>query len=118
MYLSEHLEDGAGQRHEMCGVIPYRTRMQSRLTLGYREATALHASPLAPEGQALRGHEFHYSALTHVPTHPAYRWAAHDGSAVEEGYASGNVLASYLHLHYAADPGMARRLVQACQVRA
>ena len=56
MYLSEHLEDEAGQRHEMCGVVPYRTRMQARLTLGYREATALCPSPLASAAQTLRGH--------------------------------------------------------------
>ncbi|GGK17934.1 cobyrinic acid a,c-diamide synthase [Deinococcus malanensis] len=114
MYLAESLQDLEGQTHEQCGVIPYRTRMQGRLTLGYRDATALHDTPLAPGGSTLRGHEFHYSALMHEPTRPAYRWTAHDGSEVLEGYAHGNVLASYLHLHYAADPATARRLVMAC----
>ncbi|MFC4425121.1 cobyrinate a,c-diamide synthase [Deinococcus navajonensis] len=114
MYLSETLEDQEGQTYAMCGVIPYRTRMQDRLTLGYREALALHDTPLGAEGTTLRGHEFHYSALTHAPTRPAYRWRAHGGAEVLEGYAAGNVLASYLHLHYAADPKTARRFVDAC----
>lgn len=114
MYLAETLEDQTGGLHEMCGVIPYRTRMQGRLTLGYRDAVALQDSPLAAAGSALRGHEFHFSALTHPPTCPAYRWTAHDGTEVTEGYVAGNVLASYLHLHYAADPATARRFVAAC----
>ena len=114
MYLSDMLEDEEGQVYEMCGVVPYRTRMASCLTLGYREATALRASPLAEVGSVLHGHEFHHSVLTHAPTHPAYRWRTHDGPPALEGYASGNVLASYLHLHYAADPALAARLIEAC----
>ncbi|MFC4638207.1 cobyrinate a,c-diamide synthase [Deinococcus hohokamensis] len=114
MYLAETLEDQSGGLHAMCGVVPYRTRMQGRLTLGYRDAVALQPSPLARAGAPLRGHEFHYSALTHPPTRPAYRWTAPDGTEVTEGYAASNILASYLHLHYAADPQTARRFVAAC----
>lgn len=115
MYLGATLEDLDGTRHEMCGVIPYRTRMQPRLTLGYREARAVTGSPLAPAGTDVRGHEFHYSALTHAPTHPAYTWTGPDGQPVQEGYAHGNVLASYLHLHYGGFPDLARRFVEACR---
>jgi cobyrinic acid a,c-diamide synthase len=115
MYLGDTLEDLDGTRHEMCGVIPYRTRMQPRLTLGYREARAVTGSPLAPAGTDVRGHEFHYSALTHAPTHPAYTWTGPDGQPVQEGYAHGNVLASYLHLHYGGFPDLARRFVEACR---
>ncbi|UBV44873.1 cobyrinate a,c-diamide synthase (plasmid) [Deinococcus taeanensis] len=114
MYLGEAL-DVDGTSVEMCGVIPYRTRMGARLTLGYREATAVRNSLLAPAGAAVRGHEFHHSVLTHAPTRPAWRWTAHDGSVTEEGYASGNVLASYLHLHLGADPALAARFLRACR---
>ncbi|MFC6619438.1 hypothetical protein [Deinococcus radiophilus] len=63
----------------------------------------------------MRGHEFHYSQpLTPSPC-PAYRWTLPGGTEVTEGYASGQVLASYLHLHYGAAPEVARRLVQACR---
>lgn len=114
MYLGETLEDPSGQVFEMCGVIPYRTRMAPRLTLGYRDATALGDSPLVPAGATLRGHEFHHSVLTHAPTYPAYAWTDASGAQVEEGYARGNVLASYLHVHYGAEPELAARLVEAC----
>ncbi|WP_034386177.1 cobyrinate a,c-diamide synthase [Deinococcus sp. YIM 77859] len=115
MYLGETLEDAAGRTFEMCGAVPYRTRMAPRLTLGYREATALAPSPLAPAGAVLRGHEFHHSVLTHPPTRPAYTWVDASGSRVEEGYAEGNLLASYLHLHWGATPEQAQRLVEACR---
>ncbi|ABF43784.1 cobyrinic acid a,c-diamide synthase (plasmid) [Deinococcus geothermalis DSM 11300] len=114
MYLGETLEDTAGRLFEMCGVIPYRTRMAPRLTLGYRDATVLTDSPLAPAGTLLRGHEFHHSVLTHAPTHPAYAWTDSGGRRVEEGYARGHVLASYLHLHWGASAQLAERLVEAC----
>ena len=114
MYLGETLTDLNGCVHEMCGVIPYRTRMNPKVTLGYREATSLQHSPLCLAGMTLRGHEFHFSHLTHAPTHPAYQWRTQDGQDVQEGYAQGSILASYLHLHYAATPELARRLVNLC----
>lgn len=114
MYLGETLEDLDGRTFEMCGVIPYRTRMAARLTLGYREATALTASPLGPAGTVLRGHEFHHSVTLHAPTRPAYAWTDHAGARVEEGYAQGHVLASYLHVHWGASEALASRLVEAC----
>lgn len=114
MYLGQSLETPE-RTFEMCGVTPDRTRMAPRLTLGYRDAHALQGTPLAPAGAALRGHEFHHSVLTHEPTHPAYRWQAPDGTTVHEGYARGNVLASYLHLHLGADPALARRFVDRCR---
>ncbi|WP_241191443.1 hypothetical protein [Deinococcus psychrotolerans] len=110
MYLGESLE-AAEQTFPMCEVIPYRTRMGGRLTLGYRDAEALYNSPLAARGERVRAHEFHYSALIGEATQPAYLIGGQP-----EGYARGNVLASYLHLHYAADPRMASRLVEACRV--
>ncbi|CAM3160289.1 Cobyrinate a,c-diamide synthase [Deinococcus saxicola] len=110
MYLGDSLDAG-DHTFPMCGVIPYRTRMAGRLTLGYRDAEVLHSSPLAARGAQLRAHEFHYSALIGEATHPAYLVGGQP-----EGYAQGNVLASYLHLHYAADPRMARRLVRVCSV--
>ncbi len=108
MYLSHALETQDGT-YPMCGVVPERTRMAGRLTLGYREVTSLHDTPLAPAGTPLRAHEFHYSVLDGTPAHPAYHV-----QGVPEGYARGNVLASYLHLHLSADPALPARLVHAC----
>ncbi|GEM45573.1 cobyrinate a,c-diamide synthase [Deinococcus cellulosilyticus] len=108
MYLSEQVTTKEGQVFGMCGVVPYRTAMTGKLTLGYREVTFLQDTPLGLAGTQVRGHEFHHSSLTHEAFQPAYR-TEHG----PEGYACGNVLASYVHLHHAGFPALARHFVQA-----
>jgi cobyrinic acid a,c-diamide synthase len=107
LYLSREL-DGL----PMCGVIDADARMTGRLTLGYREAQALTASPLAESGDVVRGHEFHYSAVEpRAGEHPA--WSLEGRGP--EGFVRGNVHASYLHTHWAATPEFPRRLVRAAR---
>ncbi|MFE4354791.1 cobyrinate a,c-diamide synthase [Kitasatospora sp. NPDC056800] len=102
LYLGREL-DGL----PMCGVLPTDARMTERLTLGYREAVALHDSPLAPAGTRLRGHEFHRTVCEPGAGElPAWGWRLPTGPRTE-GFASGNVHASYLHLHWAGAPAVA-----------
>jgi cobyrinic acid a,c-diamide synthase len=98
----------------MCGVLPARGALGGRLTLGYREATAVAAGPFCEPGEVLRGHEFHYSAIEPLsaPETAAWRLAA-GGAEWSEGFVRGGVHASYLHLHWAAFPRVAHRLVSA-----
>jgi cobyrinic acid a,c-diamide synthase len=96
--------------HPMCGVLRTRARMTDRLTLGYREARALSDSALMKEGTLVRGHEFHYSAVEPgVGERPAWKLTGWG----REGFVRGGVHASYLHVHWAATPGIPRRLVRA-----
>jgi cobyrinic acid a,c-diamide synthase len=109
MYLAQSLTDLQGQVFEMAQVIPTRTRMLEWPVLGYREMVALEDSPIATVGTVLRGHEFHYSALEcDFQDSPAYQ---RKNSNELEGFVLGNVLASYLHVHFAADPQLARRFI-------
>lgn len=115
MYLGRTLTDLEGRRHDMVGLVPCDSVMRrERLSLGYRSATAAHSSPILERGATVRGHEFHYSELGEsVPAATAaYRVAERDGAL--EGYATGRVLASYVHVHLGSDPAMARRLVATC----
>jgi cobyrinic acid a,c-diamide synthase len=41
---------------------------------------------------------------------PAWGWAG----APPQGFVSGSVHASYLHLHWAGVPGLAERMVRSC----
>jgi cobyrinic acid a,c-diamide synthase len=105
LYLVRELD-----RHPMCGVLRAQARMTERLTLGYREAQALSGSPLMREGTLVRGHEFHYSLVEPVAgERPAWEFVGRG----KEGFVQGGVHASYLHVHWAATPGVPRRLVQA-----
>jgi cobyrinic acid a,c-diamide synthase len=96
--------------HEQCGVLPARARMTGRLTLGYREAAALTCSPLAAAGTVVRGHEFHRT-VSEPAAGPTPAWRLGDGTIL--GWASRQLLASYLHVHWAGIPGAASRLVAA-----
>jgi cobyrinic acid a,c-diamide synthase len=114
MYLQEALIDADGRRHRMAGLVPGTSALiGKRLTLGYREAVARRDSPLAVAGQTVRGHEFHWSVCdSPTPETAAYELA--DGSGRLEGFAAGNVVASYIHVHLASDQHLAPRFVAAC----
>ncbi|MEV6847773.1 cobyrinate a,c-diamide synthase [Actinoplanes sp. NPDC051411] len=111
LWLCRTLDDAP-----MCGVLDADAAMTPSLTLGYRDAVALSDSPLAPAGTRVTGHEFHRTTVhprSGVLLSPAGGAAWQWRGADPEGFASENVHASYLHLHWAADPGLARRLVAA-----
>jgi cobyrinic acid a,c-diamide synthase len=64
MVLGESLEDAAGRRHAMTGLLGHWTSFATRkLHLGYRTARLLSASVLGAAGTVIRGHEFHYASL-------------------------------------------------------
>jgi cobyrinic acid a,c-diamide synthase len=64
MVLGESLEDAAGRRYAMTGLLGHWTSFTTRkLHLGYRSARLLSASVLGAAGTVIRGHEFHYASL-------------------------------------------------------
>jgi cobyrinic acid a,c-diamide synthase len=117
MYLAECLEDDQGVSHPMVGLLPSTVRMRPRrLTLGYTEATFVRETLLGRCGTVARGHVFHVSALDPVsPTLPrAYRLTGTGEEPSMEGYVIGSGLVSYVHLHFASNPGLASAFVEAC----
>ena len=65
MVLGESLEDAAGRRHAMTGLLGHATSFAKRkLHLGYRTARLLSPGVLGDSGTLIRGHEFHYASLT------------------------------------------------------
>jgi cobyrinic acid a,c-diamide synthase len=118
MVLTEGLIDRDGRRWPMAGLIPGVARMTDKLAaLGYRHAVALRPNLLADGGDALRGHEFRYS--TWVRDEPiageAIAWqlrGARTEAPDSGGFADGNLLASYLHIHFGQRADIARRFVE------
>lgn len=107
MYLGTSLETAAGA-YAMVGALPATSTMSDRRSaLRYVEARALADGPLFSEGEAVRGHEFHYSRTRYERPSPAY--AIEDES---EGYLDRVVHASYVHVHLGAHPEAARRFVE------
>jgi cobyrinic acid a,c-diamide synthase len=115
MYLCEAITDLEGQPHSMVGILPTTATMQSRLTLGYRSATTLNQTILLQPGETLRGHEFHHSQLTAIPEKPVFEMRSlNQGQSHTEGWSIYNVHASYLHLHWGANPQLPMAFLKNC----
>jgi len=124
MYLGRSLTTLEGRRLKLCGLLPIDTAMLGRLqSLGYVEA-----SPTGPciwtnghgAGVTLRGHEFHYSHITHddcaaAGWQPAYTVRnRRREETTSEGYRKGRILASYVHMHFASHPAAAEAFLRRC----
>jgi cobyrinic acid a,c-diamide synthase len=117
MYLCQSIRNAAGEELPMVGAIARQSSMnsdRSGLVIGYREASALRNTLLTCQGEVVRGHEFHYSCLN-APVareNAAYAFTARGQT---EGFAQGNLLASYLHLSFSGFPLAAQRFVAAAR---
>ena len=119
MYLCETIHDFEGTVYDTVGIVPANCIMQQNLQkVGYVTATAKRDTLLGDTGTSLRGHEFHFSTME--PTIEDFPWAFHlEGGrkpqSYDGGYASDNVLASYLHLNFAGTDEGAQHFVNRCE---
>jgi cobyrinic acid a,c-diamide synthase len=100
MVLGESLEDAAGRRHAMTGLLGHSTSFARRkLHLGYRTARLLSDSILGRSGSIVRGHEFHYASLTSAGCdEPFAELADSEGrSPVKAGGRRGRVTGTFFH---------------------
>lgn len=117
MYLATAIRTLDGRSHAMVGLIPGETVMCDHLqSLGYVEAETVERSILGPPGLRFRGHQFRYSELRlEREVDCIYSACDRPGSAAfSEGYRLGNVVASYIHAHWASNPRIAEALVESC----
>jgi cobyrinic acid a,c-diamide synthase len=116
MYLARTIVDAGGAAHSMVGLVPGAAVVHERLqALGYVEVETQVATPLGAAGVRFRGHQFRYSELRLDGMVPcAYRVRKRRGreEPTPEGYAPrANVLASWVHVHFASNPAVAAALV-------
>ena len=124
IYLSQQIETSDGQIHAMAGVLPFGMEMTRGLVqFGYVAVELTRDCLLGACGTIVRGHSFHYSRVagrgpdreTDVPAGVVTSYRVQyslSGRQENEGYGLRNVLASYVHLHFRAAPGLARQLVE------
>jgi len=100
MVLGETLTDKEGTAHQMAGLLRLRTSFEKRkFHLGYRRATLASAMPGVDAGQALRGHEFHYTTILDEPDEPLAHVTDADGNPVPEtGSRRGHVTGTFFHM--------------------
>jgi len=120
MYLGTAIRTLDGATHSMVGLIPAEAEMRDSLqALGYVEVETQVATPLGPAGLRFRGHQFRYSELRlQADVECAYTVRRRrSGEVVREGYRVDNVLASYVHAHWASSSLPAEGFVEFCAAR-
>ncbi|MBI5101066.1 MAG: cobyrinate a,c-diamide synthase [Nitrospirae bacterium] len=122
MYISEGIHDFDGNFFRMAGVYPFETLMKKgRARLGYREVMLKEDCIAGKKGQRLRGHEFHYSEIVTETMKASsdrtlYSLMNSSGDILsDEGFSQKKTLASYVHLHFGSNPGIASELVNSCR---
>jgi cobyrinic acid a,c-diamide synthase len=98
MVLGESIEDAAGEKHAMLGLLPVETSFaQRRLHLGYRRIEPLAAAPFQT---SLTAHEFHYASIVREGD-AARLFRVRDALGDDLGEAGlrvGSVCGSYMHV--------------------
>lgn len=105
---------------EWAGILPFRFRMNGKLKrLGYIEAYPVEGSFWAASSSPIRGHFFHYSEL--IPCNDLHEKLPGPAFTVQEkpeGFQTGNLVASYLHLYFPSNPLILKQFVGALRNRA
>ena len=124
MYLSDAIQRIDGATFPMAGLIPLTAVMSTKLqALGYAEVETQDPTILGPAGLRFRGHQFRYSEpqfrrVSGAPVQCAYTVRRRRAGDVQrEGYCNKNVLASYVHAHWASNPLAAEGFVKSCVAR-
>ena len=121
MYLARQIQDFSGLTYDMVGAIPAICTMETKLqTVGYVEATALKSNILCNDKDILRGHEFHFSRMIPDCDDSSFSWAFEFKKIRTEavsygGFSDRNLLASYLHMHFAGNQKAAASFIASCQ---
>lgn len=120
IYLARDLVTADGQSYPLAGVLPFAMEMTEKLVkFGYATVEITRDCLLGKRGASMRGHSFHYSRMLNAPaTETSYtvRYSL-SGVEEEEGFTLGQVLASYVHVHFRAAPEIAPSFVAAALAR-
>lgn len=118
MYLTEAITNFDGETYSMVGAISGQIKMTDRLqAMGYVEAEVKEDNILLNQGDKVRGHEFHYSRLVGLPEDTSYAYRLTGGKGSDNrsgGILKNNLLASYLHIHFASNPAVVDNLIDSC----
>lgn len=117
MYLMNSIADFSGKIFEMCGVIPARAVMTEKLQMvGYVDAEILRDCAIGRAGDKLHAHEFHFSVAENSCAENIFECTRlRTGKIYRAGFAEKNLVASYLHIHFAGCPDAAKNFVDACR---
>jgi cobyrinic acid a,c-diamide synthase len=108
-----------GRRYSMAGVLPFEVEVCAPPQgHGYTELCVDAENAFFPLGSVLRGHEFHYSGILRGTDLPSTACEVRRGVGCgggRDGLVTGNLWASYTHLHALATPEWAAGLLHAAR---
>lgn len=114
MFLLHSLRDGEGRTFPMAGAFPGRATLSPRLGgFGYVTARARRPCPLGAKGAMVRGHLYHHS-VREAPRDQSWALTLRPragGAPLADGYGTGAILASYLHVRLDTVDGFAARFL-------
>lgn len=115
MYLMRRLVDFSGKSFQMCGVIDGTATMTKKLqTVGYVTAEILRDCVIGKAGDKIHAHEFHFSTAETSEEEIFHCTRLRTGKEYLAGAVKKNIVASYLHIHFAGFPSAAKNFVDAC----
>lgn len=129
MYLTEKIINFAKNKFPMVGIFKGTVNMGNRLqALGYVNIEVMNDNILSKKGSKLRGHMFHWSYFEDEVRKENFAYRVipafskplrHRESKLRglglDGLVKWNVLASYTHLHFASNTGLAKNFIEKCK---
>jgi cobyrinic acid a,c-diamide synthase len=118
MYLCESIIDQEDQEFEMVGLFNAKAKMGHKLkALGYVEVEVRENSILGPAGTRFRGHQFRYSDLNENRELTKFYNVRRrrDRFCFSEGLSELNILASYVHAHWASNEKIPANFIESCR---
>jgi len=92
--------------------------MVKKVLLNYAVADVTRDNVLSNSGSHLRGHEFHSSKIVDIPADAEFAYTLRKGEGIDgqhDAWLQQNVLASYMHVHFAQDAKIAPHFIASCK---
>jgi cobyrinic acid a,c-diamide synthase len=119
MYLTDSMVGFEGESSKMVSLFPGTTMMTKSLeALNYTIADVVYNTILSTRGTTLKGHEFHFSKITNIPSDARFAYDMKIGKGIDgkhDGWLEYNVLASYMHMHFGYDAKIIRNFIKSCK---
>jgi len=118
MYLTDSITDFNGNTFKMVGLLDGKTTMTKDLSINYTIAEVVYDNPLLEAKDLVKGHEFHFSKISDIPSDAKFAYAMRMGIGIDgkrDAWMEYNTLASYMHTHFAQDSRIVKNLVKSCE---
>jgi cobyrinic acid a,c-diamide synthase len=118
MYLTKSVADFDGKIYRMVGALDGNTKMTGSTLVTYSEAKVIAANILSQKDETIKGHEFHNSVITDIPSDAEFAYQMLMGEGIKgkkDGWIRKNALAAYVHIQFAQNDTIAMTFIDKCR---